>query len=129
MAGRLLLDTSVVVDLFAGDAAVQRVLAYANEVFVPSVVLGELFYGARRSARPEQNLTQVDAFAAASTVLTCDAETARRYGEIKNRLRTKGRPLPENDIWVAAVALQHDLLLVARDAHFHEVEDVSLLEW
>lgn len=82
--GKLLLDTSVIIDLFAGDVAVQRALADADEVFIPGVALGELLYGARRSARPEQNLAQVEAFAAISTVLACDAETARRYGEIKN---------------------------------------------
>lgn len=129
MAGKLLLDTSAVVELFAGNAAVQRVLSGADEVFVPSIVLGELFYGAARSGRPEQNQAQVESFAAASMVLPCDTETARYYGAAKDRLRAKGRPLPENDIWVAATALQHGILLVARDAHFGEVENLPLLKW
>lgn len=60
-------------------------------------------------------------------MLGCDAETARQYGEVKNRLRLKGRPLPENDIWIAALALQYDLILVTRDGHFQEVENLQFL--
>ncbi len=51
------------------------------------------------------------------------------YGEIKDRLRKKGRPIPENDIWIAAIAFQHDLILISRDEHFREVEDLKLEEW
>lgn len=129
MAGRLLLDTSVVVDLFAGDSAVQRVLFTADEVFVPSIVIGELFYGAQRSNRRDDNHVQVEAFASATAVLPCDLNTARRYGSIKDALRSKGRPLPENDIWIAALARQHALTLATRDAHFREIDGLALLAW
>ena len=61
-----------------------------------SVVLGELYYGARKSTRVESNLQTVDQFAAANRVLVCDSTTAQQYGEIKNLLREKGRPIPEN---------------------------------
>lgn len=64
-----------------------------------------------------------------SIVLGCDAETARRYGEVKNGLRQKGRPIPENDIWIAAIALQYDLTLVARDVHFGEVDGLKVEAW
>lgn len=129
MAGKLLLDTSVVVDLFAGDPAVQRVLSTAEEVFVPSIVFGELFYGAQRSNRRDANRVQVEAFASATAVLPCDLNTARHYGSIKDALRSKGRPLPENDIWIAALARQHALTLATRDAHFREIDGLALLAW
>ena len=129
VAGRLLLDTSVVVDLFAGDSAVQRILATADEVFVPSVVVGELFYGAQRSSRRAENYAQVETFASATAVLPCDLSTARHYGSIKDALRSKGRPLPENDIWIAALARQHALTLATRDAHFREIDGLALLAW
>jgi tRNA(fMet)-specific endonuclease VapC len=129
MAGRLLLDTSVVIDLFAGDDAVQRGLAEAEEIFVPSVAIGELLYGARISARAEANVAHVEAFSAAVVVLACDLETAYHYSEIKAVLRTKGRPLPENDVWIAALAKQHDLALATRDGHFREIEGLSLTAW
>ena len=120
MSGKYLLDTNIVIGLFADETVVKDRLKEAEEVFVPSIVLGELYYGAQKSKRMESNIREIEEFAAQSSILNCDAGTARRYGEIKNELRQKGRPLPENDIWIAAMALQNDLILVARDVHFQE---------
>ncbi len=129
MSGRFLLDTNIVIALFADEVSVKNNLAEANEVFVPSFVIGELCYGARKSGRVQANLARIDEIVAISTILGCDAETARQYGEIKNKLRLKGRPLPENDVWIAALALQHTLVLVTRDAHFQEVENLQTAAW
>jgi tRNA(fMet)-specific endonuclease VapC len=129
MSGRYLLDTNVVIALFADESAVKDRLGEAEEVFVPSIVLGELYYGAHKSRRVAENKARIDDFAARNVVLGCDTETARRYGEVKNGLRRKGRPVPENDIWIAAMALQNDLTLVARDAHFREVEGLRVEAW
>ena len=71
----------------------------------------------------------MDDLAGRSSVPVCDGETAQYYGEVKNLLRAKGRPLPESDIWVAAVALQHGLILVTRDAHFNEIADLTVVAW
>jgi tRNA(fMet)-specific endonuclease VapC len=71
MNGRLLLDTTSVIALFAQDPGVQERLAQATEVFVPTVVLGELYYGARKSARVEANLARIDEFATSNAVLVC----------------------------------------------------------
>ena len=127
--GRFLLDTNIVIALFAEEAAIQQRLAEANEVFVPSIVLGELYYGAHKPARITENLARLDAFVASSTVLACDTGTAQQYGDIKNTLRAKGRPIPENDIWIAAIAMQYHLTLVARDGHFHEVDGLRVEAW
>lgn len=129
MNGRYLLDTNIVIALFANELAVTRRLGKAEEVFTPSTVLGELYYGARKSKRVQENVARIDEFAARSAVLGCDTETARRYGEVKDGLRQKGRPIPENDIWIAAIALQYDLTLVARDAHFEQVNDLIFETW
>ena len=111
MNGRYLLDTNIVIAIFADEAAAHQKLAGVAEVFVPSVVLGELYYGAQKSARIASNVERVDEFAANNTVLAGDAETARQYGQIKSELRAKGRPIPENDIWIEAVAKQYQLTL------------------
>jgi tRNA(fMet)-specific endonuclease VapC len=123
------LDTNIVIALFAGEASVRENLEKADEVFVPSIAIGELCYGARKSERTSDNLARVDEFATNSMVLGCDTETASRYGEVKNLLRIKGRPIPENDIWIAAIALQHNLTLVSRDAHFGEIESLKMNVW
>ncbi|RDV83908.1 type II toxin-antitoxin system VapC family toxin [Ammonifex thiophilus] len=129
MSGKFLLDTNIVIALFRGDAAVQRNLAKAEKVFIPAIVLGELYYGALKSGQTEKNLAQIEEFVGGVAVLTCNVGTAREYGVIKNQLRAKGRPIPENDIWIAAIARQHDLVLVSRDDHFAEVEDLRLEKW
>ena len=72
---------------------------------------------------------RIDEFAASCAVLGCDIDTSRHYGQIKHSLRLKGRPIPENDIWIAAVAQQHGLTVVSRDAHFEEVDNLSLERW
>ena len=74
-------------------------------------------------------MARVDEFAASVKVLDCDVLTAQHYGQIKDRLRVRGRPIPENDIWIASVALQFGLPLATRDDHFKEVEDLTLEAW
>lgn len=92
--GRFLLDTNVVIALLAGEEAVLANLDRAAEVFIPTTVIGELFFGAAKSARPAQNTATVERFAADRIILACDLSVAREYGLLKVRLREKGRPLP-----------------------------------
>jgi len=129
MSGRYLLDTNIIIALFADEVAVKNSLVNADEVFIPSIAIGELCYGARKSGRSKENLERIDEFIANSTVLGCDVQTARYYGEIKNAISLKGHPLPENDIWIAAIALQYNLALVTRDAHFLEIENLQTVAW
>jgi len=129
MNGKYLLDTNIVIAIFAGDTDVLKRLAQSNEVFLPAIALGELYYGARKSTHIDANIGRIDELAASSALLGCDVDTSRHYGRIKNDLRAKGRPIPENDIWIAAVAHQHGLTLVSRDAHFDEVDTLALEVW
>jgi tRNA(fMet)-specific endonuclease VapC len=129
MNGRYLLDTNIVIAIFADEAMVCHRLARAEEVFVPVIVLGELYYGAHKSERSVANLARVEEFAANNIVLVSDTETAQQYGQIKSELRAKGRPIPENDIWIAAVARQYQLTLVTRDGHFNNVDGLLIEVW
>lgn len=129
MSGKYLLDTNIIIALFASEAAVIKSLTQAEEVFIPSIAVGELYYGARKSGRVKDNLDRIDKLVACSILLGCDVKTASKYGEVKHLLRLKGRPLPENDIWIAALALQYNLILVTRDAHFQEVEHLKTVTW
>lgn len=126
MAGRLVLDTNIVIAHIHGDPAIAEMLRRFEEVLIPSVVLGELYYGAYRSAQAPQNLQRVDALIADCPVLVCDDVTAKLYGEIKKNLMAKGRPVPDNDIWIAATALQHGAALATRDRHFDEIGDLKI---
>ena len=129
MAGNVLLDTNIVIALFAKDPVVMEKLSNTEAVFIPSVVLGELLYGALESARQSENVRRVEDFAAGRTVLNCDAWVARAYGQIKHELRTRGTPIPDNDIWIAAVAREHVITVISRDAHFQKVPDLKLEVW
>ena len=129
MSGKYLLDTNIIIPLFADEAKIKAHLAKAEEVFIPSIAVGELYYGANKSQRVKENLATIEEFVIENVILSCDAQTSRYYGEIKNRLRIKGRPLPENDIWIAAMTIQYDLILVTRDAHFDEVEGLKVVNW
>jgi len=101
--GKILLDTNIIIALFAGDEGVQKALSEANEVFLSIVVLGELMYGALKSLQVERNLAQIHDLSAVSRLLPCDLETARYYSLVKNQLRQLGKPIPENDIWIQTI--------------------------
>lgn len=129
MNGKFLLDTSIVIDLFANDPPIIAALRTAGEVFLSSTVLGELHYGALKSQKPEAMMQQVRTFAEHVTILSCDSVTAHYYAHIKIGLQRKGRPIPENDIWIAAIALQYQLVVATRDKHFGEVDGLVLDKW
>ena len=129
MSGKCLLDTNIVIAIFSGDEAVMTELAKAREIFIPSTVLGELYYGAQKSAHKKKNTAIIDQVASVNTILASDVETARQYGKIKESLNVKGRPIPENDIWIAAMAFQHEMPLVTRDQHFSEVKGLVIKTW
>lgn len=129
MSGKLLLDTNIIIALFAEDPIVQERLVDAEEVFAPCIAIGELYFGAYKSVKIQENLARIDEFALNNTVLSCDTDTAKRYGDIKNRLKEKGQPIPENDIWIAAIAQQYALTLITKDSHFGTVENLYFELW
>ena len=129
MNGRFLLDTNIIIALFANDISVREQLKKAEEVFVPSIAIGELYYGALKSSKVEGNILRIEDFVKSNVILSCDNETAREYGEIKNFLKRKGKPIPENDIWIAAISKQHLLILVSRDEHFNEINNLIIQIW
>jgi len=98
-------------------------------VFIPAIVVGELFFGAAKSGRPFQNAANVERFAADRSIIPCDLGVARERGRLKQHLKQKGRPLPENDVWIAATAKRHGMVRVTRDRHFQEVEDLDIVDW
>jgi tRNA(fMet)-specific endonuclease VapC len=113
MNGEYLLDTNIVVALFAKEDGICRRIAQEPRVILSSVILGELFYGDYKSDRMAENLRRINRLMEGRTILGTDVGTAQEYGEIRNEQRLKGRPLPENDVWLAALARQHDLILVS----------------
>ena len=126
MSGKYLLDTNVVIEIFQGKQHVLDRLNQIKNIFIPSLVLGELYYGAFKSARAKENVVRINEFALKSEILSCDQHTGKIYGEIKADLKLIGRPIPENDIWIASIALQNGLTLLTRDSHFNHVPGLSV---
>lgn len=129
MDGRYLLDSNIVIAIFNDDQPVIDKAAQAAEIYIPSIAVGELYYGAFNSSRKQINTDRIDQFRTIVSVLACDDYTAKYYGQIKKGLKDSGTPIPENDIWIAAIALQHGLTLVTRDSHFDRIEGLRAEKW
>jgi tRNA(fMet)-specific endonuclease VapC len=127
--GRYLLDTNVAVAILNDKVDLEQYLGVGRDAFLSTTVLGELCFGAEKSSRIEDNFIKIRRLANLCPVLVCDEETARQYGLIKKLLEQRGKPIPENDIWIAASARQHGLTLVTRDGHFGSVEDLIVERW
>ncbi len=125
-----LVDTNAAIGYINGDEKIRVFFDKTEALFTTSViVLGELYFGAENSQPRESNKAQIEGFIAEITVLMCDPETAKHYGRIYQKLKTAGRPIPVNDIWIAATAIQHDLTLISRDHHFQAVDGLAVQNW
>lgn len=91
--------------------------------------VGELYFGAAKSGRPELNRTTIDRLVMEKEVLPCDSAVAREYGRLKAVLRRQGTPIPDNDTWIAAIALRNELILVSRDRHFEQIRELRVEAW
>ena len=123
---RLLLDTSAYSAAFRGGEAAKAAIQSAEEVFLNPIVIGELLTGFAGGRHREKNERELAEFLAEPTVRTVeiDDETARRYALILDALRAAGSPIPTNDVWIAATAMQHGLELLTADAHFAKVAQI-----
>jgi tRNA(fMet)-specific endonuclease VapC len=120
---KVLLDTSAYSALRRGHQPVLDVMRRSETVAVSAVVLGELYSGFRAGDRWAENTAQLAQFLSKPSVrvLNVTEETALRYAEVDVYLRKKGRPIPRNDVWIAAVALEHGLQLLTLDDRFREI--------
>lgn len=126
---RVCIDTNAYSRLMGGHAPLAHLLETADEVLVPATVLGELHAGFEMGSRRETNRRQLDEFLrqpGVRTIIVTD-DTAERYGILVSQLMRQGTPLPTNDIWIAASALDVGARLVSYDAHFSHVPGLMLL--
>ena len=129
MAGSVLVDTNVVVAYFRGDRIMHPRFAGVSPIYLPWVVLGELHFGAQRAQRRQEQLAYIYDLLTYAAVLFPDQDTTEMYGQVKAELARLGTPIPDNDLWIAAVARQHHLPLATRDAHFTQVPGLKTLAW
>jgi tRNA(fMet)-specific endonuclease VapC len=124
---KVLLDTNAYSDLARGESRLAARVRSADAVILSSVVAGELLGGFRRGTRYRENLADLERFLALPRVqlLTVTLITAERYGRVYAALRSRGKPIPTNDMWVAAHAMESGAELLSSDPHFQLVEGLA----
>lgn len=120
------LDTNIAVDVLNGKTAVLELLQQFDTIYLPVTVSGELLFGAKNSANRPRNEARYQAFINSCALLDTNALVAETYAEVRLALKVKGRPIPENDIWIAALCMVHEVALLSHDRHFEYVEGLEL---
>jgi tRNA(fMet)-specific endonuclease VapC len=130
MIERLAADANAIVSLIRGDQSQPVPLHTAREVFLPLPIVGELFAGVHYSRRVAENLAKVEEIIAAGTILNPDVATARLYGKLRGSAGpaqiSVGRM---NDLWVAALCIQHSLPLLTNDRGFDVIPGLTVVHW
>ena len=124
---RVALDTNRYVDLCKGVAVTVALLESCDEILLPFVVLGELRAGFAHGRRTSENERLLRRFLLKNGVhaLYTDDQTTHHYAAVYRQLRRQGTPIPTNDMWLAALVLQHNLVLHARDKHFDRLPQIA----
>ncbi len=127
MPGEAVLDTNAVVQILNGRLDPLR-LGF-EEIIIPMTAVGELFFGVHKSARFSENRRKLFALLDLVSILEAGLDIAERYGKIKLALRRAGTPIPDNDMWIAAGALEHGLPIVTNDKHFTYIEGLEIVRY
>jgi tRNA(fMet)-specific endonuclease VapC len=122
-------DTNALSAFAEGDRELLRAIGNESELAVPVIVLGEYFFGIRQSRLRASYESWIKANLGFFIVLPVARETAERYSEIRHELKTAGKPIPGNDLWIAAIAREHRMPLVTRDKHFQGIRGLQVLIW
>jgi tRNA(fMet)-specific endonuclease VapC len=126
---KILLDTNAYSAFRRGRPEVIEHVRRSEEILLSAVVVGELLFGFRNGSRYEENVRALQDFIGDPNVrlLPVTWATADFFGRISASLRKKGRPIPTNDIWIAAHAMEADADLLSSDPHFEGIDDLSWL--
>ena len=129
MGMRIALDTNRYVDFTRGVPEAVEPLRRAERIYLPMIVLAELRAGFACGTRALENERNLVRFLNRPRVevLAPDEETSQHHARLYRQLRVQGTPIPTNDLWIAALVVQHDLLLLARDAHFDHLPQLPRL--
>ena len=123
-----LMDTNVIVRVLNGDRELINELSKISSLCTCTVVLGELMYGAAKSAHVVQNKQNAKIFCSRYPLLGVSNIVAEFYGEIKKDLLSHGNVMPENDMWIAATALANDMTVITQDKHFEHIQNLMVIK-
>ena len=125
----MILDTNAVSALFAGNDALKEKLMKSHKHHLPLIVSGEYRFGLLGSSKRKLLESLLQTLEKESYLLTLDVETSELYAQIRRQLKADGTPIPENDIWIAALAMQFKLPILSQDKHFDCVQHIRRVSW
>jgi tRNA(fMet)-specific endonuclease VapC len=126
---KIFLDTNIIIELFTGNEVIADKLKQLRAFYISPIVLGELYVGINRVVNKNKHLLKLNSFLELCDMAEIDKTTAQIFGEITVALYKKGKPIPTNDIWIAASVKQYDLRLISRDKHFDEIDHILTESW
>jgi predicted nucleic acid-binding protein len=125
----LILDTNALSAILVGEPNIRSVIEQRGPLLLPVIVLGEYEYGVRGSNRARVIRHALDALTSRVDVLPVDRRTATAYAEVRFALRENETPIPENDVWIAALARRHAVPILTRDTHFDAIPGIERVVW
>lgn len=126
---RCILDTNIIISWLKGSIKIATRIDEADIIYLPVIVLGELYYGANYSTNAAKHKNDIRRIIPFFNIVSLDENSPVIYGQIKSDLRKKGTPIPENDLWIATICIQNNLQLVTNDHHFHHIENLKTIKW
>ena len=126
---RVLIDTNIYIEFLRGDENINNILSSADFIAFSVISIGEILAGFKIWSDEKKYLNELDEFLYSPRLIIydIDSETSEFYAKIHNELRIAGNPIPTNDMWIAALALQHGIKLLTNDRHFTKVAGLFLI--
>ena len=126
---KYLLDTNIVIAYSKKERIIVDRIKSLHDINISCITLGELYFGANLSAYKESNYNKIKEFLSETNLFDITSYTAYEYALIKAKIRSIGKPLPDNDLWIAAIAQEHNMTIVTRDKHFLELDFIKTEIW
>ncbi|WP_409013258.1 type II toxin-antitoxin system VapC family toxin [Dyadobacter sp. CY343] len=124
---KVALDTNIAIEILNNNSVTIQSLHAFDMIYLPVVVCGELIYGAINSSRVRYNLSRYESFISDCEVLHANLDVSLKYASFKKSLKDTGCPIPENDIWIAAICATFEMPLFTRDGHFRSIKALELI--
>lgn len=127
MKERVALDSNVVIDIFNNNQNTITLLSRFQTIYLPITVCGELLFGAKNSTKSQENEQKCHQFFNSCHLLNIHELIAEQYATTRKELKNKGKPIPENDIWIAATCIVNNIPLATLDSDFNHIDDLILI--
>jgi tRNA(fMet)-specific endonuclease VapC len=125
----VIVDTNALSAILDGQVEILPILHRASVMAIPVVVLGEYRFGIAQANRRTRNEQRLEEFLPLYQVVAVTEETSRFYADVRLELKRSGKPIPSNDLWIAALSRQHGMPILSRDRHFDAVPGVRRVSW